>query len=140
MKNGLVSPLGFQVMGAAIVLCGFVAPLLAFLGAAFLGGAVRALGASALPSFTPAVTTLLAILALGHLPTRLELLGMGLATLGLLLAILGPGPRQAGSMTQERTLASREKRLAFTPIAKRIDEHGEAVDFGHSDVDDRQRG
>ena len=42
MKNGIVSPLGFQVMGAAIVLGGFVAPLLAFLGAAFLGGAVRA--------------------------------------------------------------------------------------------------
>ena len=42
MKNGLVSPVGFRVMGAAIVLGGLVAPLLAFLGAAFLGGAVRA--------------------------------------------------------------------------------------------------
>jgi hypothetical protein len=42
MKNGLVSPVGFRVMGTAIVLGGFVAPLLAFLGAAFLGGAVRA--------------------------------------------------------------------------------------------------
>jgi hypothetical protein len=42
MKNGIVSPLGFQVMGVAILLGGFVAPLLAFLGAAFLGGAVRA--------------------------------------------------------------------------------------------------
>ena len=42
MKNGIVSPLGFRVMGTAIVLGGFVAPLLAFLGAAFLGGAVRA--------------------------------------------------------------------------------------------------
>jgi drug/metabolite transporter (DMT)-like permease len=42
-------------------------------------------------------TTLLGILVLGRLPTRLELLGMGLATLGLLLAILGPGPRRAGS-------------------------------------------
>ena len=42
MKNGLVSPVGFRVMGAAIVLGGFVAPVLAFLGAAFVGGAVRA--------------------------------------------------------------------------------------------------
>jgi hypothetical protein len=42
MKNGLVSPLGLAVMGKAIVLGGFVAPLLAFLGAAFIGGAVRA--------------------------------------------------------------------------------------------------
>ena len=42
MNNGLVSPVGFKVMGTAIVLGGFVAPLLAFLGAAFLGGAVRA--------------------------------------------------------------------------------------------------
>ena len=42
MNNGLVSPLGLKVMGTAIVLGGFVAPLLAFLGAAFLGGAVRA--------------------------------------------------------------------------------------------------
>jgi hypothetical protein len=42
MKNGLVSPVGFRVMGTAIVLGGFVAPLLAFLGAAFLGGAVSA--------------------------------------------------------------------------------------------------
>lgn len=42
MKNGLVSFLGLRVMGAAIMLGGFVAPLLAFLGAAFLGGAVRA--------------------------------------------------------------------------------------------------
>jgi hypothetical protein len=42
MKNGIVSPLGFRVMGTAILLGGFVAPLLAFLGAAFLGGAVRA--------------------------------------------------------------------------------------------------
>jgi len=42
MKNGLVSPVGFRVMGAAIVLGGFVAPLLAFLGAAFVGGALRA--------------------------------------------------------------------------------------------------
>ena len=70
------------------------------LGVAAFGGAARALGAakaSALPSFTPAVTTLLGIPALGRLPTRLELLGMGLATLGLLLAILGPGPRRAGS-------------------------------------------
>ena len=67
---------------------------------AAFGGAVRALGAakaSALPSFTPAVTTLLSVPVLGRPPARLELLGMGLATLGLLLAILGPGPRQAGS-------------------------------------------
>lgn len=42
MKNGLVSLIGLRVMGAAILLGGFVAPLLAFLGAAFLGGAVRA--------------------------------------------------------------------------------------------------
>jgi len=42
MNNGLVSPLGLKVMGTAIVLGGFVAPLLAFLGAAFLGGALRA--------------------------------------------------------------------------------------------------
>jgi hypothetical protein len=42
MKNGIVSPLGLAVMGKAIVLGGFVAPLLAFLGAAFIGGAVRA--------------------------------------------------------------------------------------------------
>lgn len=42
MKNGLVSPVGFRVMGTAIMLGGFVAPLLAFLGAAFIGGAVRA--------------------------------------------------------------------------------------------------
>ena len=42
MKNGLVSPLGVAVMGKAILLGGFVAPLLAFLGAAFIGGAVRA--------------------------------------------------------------------------------------------------
>src|SRR4051812_16784707 len=72
------------------------------LGVAAFGGAVRALGAakaSALPSFTPAVTTLLGILALGHLPTRLELLGMVLATLGLLLAMLGPGPRRPTSDT-----------------------------------------
>jgi drug/metabolite transporter (DMT)-like permease len=68
------------------------------LGVAAFGGAVRALGAakaSALPSFTPAVTTLLSVPVLGRLPTRLELLGMALATLGLLLAILGPGPRPA---------------------------------------------
>ena len=74
------------------------------LGVAAFGGAVRALGAakaSALPSFTPAVTTLLGILALGHLPTRLELLGMVLATLGLLLAILGPGPRRPTSRDRE---------------------------------------
>ncbi|MFO1049881.1 MAG: hypothetical protein U1E52_18520, partial [Geminicoccaceae bacterium] len=51
--------------------------------------------ASALPSFTPAVTTLLGVVALGHLPSRLEVLGMVLATLGLLLAILGPGPHHA---------------------------------------------
>jgi drug/metabolite transporter (DMT)-like permease len=66
------------------------------LGVAAFGGAVRALGAaraSALPSFTPAVTTLFSIPVLGRLPTRLELLGMALATAGLLLAILGPGPR-----------------------------------------------
>src|SRR4051794_29908682 len=72
------------------------------LGVAAFGGAVRALGAakaSALPSFTPAVTTLLGMLALGHLPTRLELLGMVLATLGLLLAILGPGPRRPSAKT-----------------------------------------
>ncbi len=65
------------------------------LGVAAFGGAVRALGAakaSALPSFTPAATTLVSIPVLGRLPTLLELLGMGLATLGLLLAILGPGP------------------------------------------------
>jgi drug/metabolite transporter (DMT)-like permease len=76
------------------------------LGVAAFGGAVRALGAakaSALPSFTPAVTTLLGIPALGRLPTRLELLGMGLATLGLLLAILGPGPRRAGSPVEGRS-------------------------------------
>jgi hypothetical protein len=48
-----------------------------------------------LPSFTPAISTLLGIVALGHLPTRLELLDIVLATLGLLLAILGPGPRRA---------------------------------------------
>jgi drug/metabolite transporter (DMT)-like permease len=69
------------------------------LGVAAFGGAVRALGAakaSALPSFTPAATTLVSIPVLGRLPTLLELLGMGLATLGLLLAILGPGPRRAG--------------------------------------------
>ncbi|MDQ8729381.1 hypothetical protein [Bradyrhizobium sp. LHD-71] len=42
MKNGLVSPPGLAVMGTAIVLGGFVAPLLAFLGAAFIGGAVSA--------------------------------------------------------------------------------------------------
>jgi len=67
---------------------------------AAFGGAVRALGAakaSALPSFTPAAITLLSVPVLGRPPTRLELLGMGLATLGLLLAILGPGPRRAGS-------------------------------------------
>jgi drug/metabolite transporter (DMT)-like permease len=67
------------------------------LGVAAFGGAVRALGAaraSALPSFTPAVTTLFSIPVLGRLPTRLELLGMALATAGLLLAILGPGPRR----------------------------------------------
>lgn len=75
------------------------------LGVAAFGGAVRALGAakaSALPSFTPAVTTLLGILALGRVPTHLELLGMGLATLGLLLAILGPGSRPAGSWADGR--------------------------------------
>ena len=74
------------------------------LGVAAFGGAVRALGAakaSALPSFTPAVTTLLGIVALGHLPTRLEVLGMLLATLGLLLAILGPGPRHAAPAARE---------------------------------------
>ena len=68
------------------------------LGVAAFGGAVRALGAaraSALPSFTPAMTTLVGIPVLGRLPTRLELLGMALATAGLLLAILGPGPRTA---------------------------------------------
>lgn len=42
MKNGIVSPTGVAVMGKAILLGGFVAPLLAFLGAAFIGGAVRA--------------------------------------------------------------------------------------------------
>lgn len=42
MKNGIVSPVGFAVMGKALLLGGFVAPLLAFLGAAFIGGAVRA--------------------------------------------------------------------------------------------------
>lgn len=42
MKNGIVSPVGLAVMGKAILLGGFVAPLLAFLGAAFIGGAVRA--------------------------------------------------------------------------------------------------
>src|SRR3954453_15809667 len=66
------------------------------LGVAAFGGAVRALGAaraSALPSFTPAVTTLFSIPVLARLLTRLELLGMALATAGLLLAILGPGPR-----------------------------------------------
>jgi drug/metabolite transporter (DMT)-like permease len=72
------------------------------MGVAAFGGAVRALGAAkaSLPSFTPAVSTLLGIVALGHLPTRLELLGMVLATLGLLLAILGPGPRRAKSQIQ----------------------------------------
>ena len=68
------------------------------LGVAAFGGAVRALGAaraSALPSFTPAVTTLFGIPVLGRVPTRLELVGMALATAGLLLAILGPGPRPA---------------------------------------------
>jgi hypothetical protein len=42
MKNGIVSPLGVAVMAKALLLGGFVAPLLAFLGAAFIGGAVRA--------------------------------------------------------------------------------------------------
>ena len=42
MKNGIVSPLGVVVMGKALLLGGMVAPLLAFLGAAFIGGAVRA--------------------------------------------------------------------------------------------------
>ena len=42
MKNGIVSPLGVAVMGKALLLGGFVAPLLAFLGFAFIGGAVRA--------------------------------------------------------------------------------------------------
>lgn len=42
MKNGIVSTTGVAVMGKAILLGGFVAPLLAFLGAAFIGGAVRA--------------------------------------------------------------------------------------------------
>jgi hypothetical protein len=42
MKNAIVSPVGFAVMGKAILLGGFVAPLLAFLGAAFIGGAVQA--------------------------------------------------------------------------------------------------
>jgi hypothetical protein len=42
MKNGIVSPVGFAVMGKALLLGGFVAPLLAFLGAAFIGGAVQA--------------------------------------------------------------------------------------------------
>jgi hypothetical protein len=42
MKNGIVSPVGLAVMGKALLLGGFVAPLLAFLGAAFIGGAVRA--------------------------------------------------------------------------------------------------
>ena len=42
MKNGIVSPVGFAVMGKALLLGGFVAPLLAFLGAAFIGGALRA--------------------------------------------------------------------------------------------------
>ena len=42
MKNGIVSPVGFAVMGTAILLGGFVAPLLAFLGAAFGAEAVRA--------------------------------------------------------------------------------------------------
>ena len=37
----------------------------------------------------------LGILVIGHLPARLALLGMGLATLGLLLAILRPKPRRA---------------------------------------------
>ena len=75
------------------------------LGVAAFGGAVRALGAakaSALPSFTPAVTTLLGIVALGHLPTRLEVLGMVLATLGLLLAILGPGPDLAAARPERQ--------------------------------------
>ncbi|MGD9508406.1 MAG: DMT family transporter [Geminicoccaceae bacterium] len=80
------------------------------LGVAAFGGAVRALGAakaSALPSFTPAVTTLLGILALGHLPTRLELLGMALATLGLLLAILGPGPNRTVAPADAGTPSAR---------------------------------
>ena len=75
------------------------------LGVAAFGGAVRALGAakaSALPSFTPAVSTLLGVVVLGHLPTRLELLGMVLATMGLLLAILGPGPHQVSSRVEEQ--------------------------------------
>ena len=75
------------------------------LGVAAFGGAVRALGAakaSALPSFTPAVTTLLGILALGHLPTRLELVGMTLATLGLVLAILGAGASPTRVASQQR--------------------------------------
>jgi hypothetical protein len=53
---------------------------------AAFGGAVRALGAakaSALPSFTPAVTKLVSVPVLGRPPTRLEMLGIGLATLGL---------------------------------------------------------
>ena len=39
--NGIVSPLGVAVMGTAILLGGFVAPLFAFLFAAFVGEAVR---------------------------------------------------------------------------------------------------
>ena len=86
------------------------------LGVAAFGGAVRALGAakaSALPSFTPAVTTLLGILALGHLPTRLELLGMALATLACCWRSSARG--RAG-------LASRRK---LTPEAQRIDQQRE---------------
>ena len=41
------------------------------------------------------MTTLVGVPVLGRLPTPLELLGMALATAGLLLAILGPGPRPA---------------------------------------------
>ena len=41
MKNGIVSPVGFAVMGTAILLGGFVAPVFAFLGAAFGAEAVR---------------------------------------------------------------------------------------------------
>ena len=42
VKNRIVSPQGLAVMGTALVLGGFVAPLFAFLGAAFIGGAVQA--------------------------------------------------------------------------------------------------
>lgn len=55
MKNGIVSPVGFAVMGTAILLGGFVAPVFAFLGAAFGAEAVRTHFASRRRAVTAAV-------------------------------------------------------------------------------------